>query len=168
MQIFMIILGILLILCGGSCMAAPLVTFLEASAVIMILLIVYGIAGIVRSIYTKDYGLNLIFSILSLIAGIVTACLPVLRLYSDVMLLIVIAVWFILKGIVSIAVSLKLKKTTGKNWVFGLIIGILGIALGLYSFFRPLVLSVTIGLVIGFYFIINGIDMIMISGQATE
>lgn len=166
MQILTIIFGILLILCGGSCMATPFVTFLEMGYMIMVLLIIYGIAGIVRSIYTKDYGMSFIFSIISLIAGIIASLLPMLRLYSDGLILYMIAVWFVLKGIISISVSLKLKSTTGKNWVLGLVIGILGIVLGIYTFFHPFVLAVTIGLVIGFYFIMNGIDMIMISGQA--
>ena len=46
MVIASIILGILLIIGGVSCMAAPVETFLSASYLLAILLFVYGVFGI--------------------------------------------------------------------------------------------------------------------------
>ena len=56
MQIFMIILGVIFILCGLSCMVTPLITVMELGYFLILLLLVYGIARIVRSVSGKEYG----------------------------------------------------------------------------------------------------------------
>lgn len=47
--------------------------------------------------------------------------------------------------------------------VWGLIVGILGVILGIYSFAHPMVTALTAGLLIGFYFIESGIDLIVLA-----
>ncbi|MCI8780748.1 MAG: hypothetical protein HFH70_08745 [Lachnospiraceae bacterium] len=59
MQIFMMVLGGILILGGLSCMVTPLITVMELGYFLILLLLVYGIARIVRSVSVGDYGLVL-------------------------------------------------------------------------------------------------------------
>ena len=59
MQIFMMVLGGILILGGLSCMVTPLITVMEVGYFLILLLLVYGIARIVRSVSVGDYGLVL-------------------------------------------------------------------------------------------------------------
>lgn len=59
MQIFMMVLGGILILGGLSCMVTPLITVMELGYFLILLLLVYGIARIVRSVSAGDYGLVL-------------------------------------------------------------------------------------------------------------
>lgn len=166
MNILMIILGILMILCGGSCMFTPLLTFMQTGYFLMILLFVYGIAGIVKAISSKVYGAAFAFSIISVILGIVVACVPGLVLMTDGMLLYMMAGWFILQGVVSMVVSIKLKGVAdGKKWIWGLVLGIIGIILGIYTMFHPMLLALTMGILIGVYFIESGICMIVLSSQ---
>ena len=155
-----------MVLCGGSCMFTPLRTFLASGYALMVLLLVYGVAGIVKSIATKKYGVNFAFSIISVIAGLVMVFMPGLTLMADGMFIYIMAVWFILQGIVSIVLSMKFKGTDGgKKWIWGLVLGILGIILGLYSMFHPVLLALTTGILIGVYFIVSGINMIFLSSQ---
>ena len=49
MSVLNIILGILLVIGGFSCMFTPFATFLSAGYYIAILLLVYGVFGLVRS-----------------------------------------------------------------------------------------------------------------------
>lgn len=169
MNILMIILGILLILCGGSCIFTPLLTFMQIGYFLMALLLIYGIVGIVKSISSKEYGTNFVFSIISVIAGIVIACVPGLVLMTDGILLYIMAVWFILQGITSLIVSIKFKGAAGgKKWIWGLIFGIIGILLGLYTLVHPLLLAFTMGILIGVYFIESGINMIVLSLQSNK
>ena len=56
MQIFMMVLGGILILGGLSCMVTPLITVMELGYFLILLLLVYGIARIVRSVSVGDYG----------------------------------------------------------------------------------------------------------------
>ena len=158
-----------MVLCGGSCLFTPLRTFLASGYALMVLLLVYGIAGIVKSIASKEYGVNFAFSIISVIAGLVMVFLPGLPLMADGMLIYIMAVWFILQGIMSIVLSVKLKGANGgKKWIWGLVLGILGIILGLYSLFHPILLALTTGILIGVYFIVSGINMIFLSSQNTN
>ncbi len=155
-----------MVLCGGSCLFTPLRTFLASGYALMVLLLVYGVVGIVKSIASKEYGVNFAFSIISVIAGLVMVFLPGLPLMADGMLIYIMAVWFILQGIMSIVVSVKLKGANGgKKWIWGLVLGILGIILGLYSLFHPVLLALTTGILIGVYFIVSGINMIFLSSQ---
>ncbi len=59
MQVFMMVLGGILILGGLSCMVTPLITVMELGYFLILLLLVYGIARIVRSVSVGDYGLVL-------------------------------------------------------------------------------------------------------------
>jgi len=169
MNILMIVLGILLILCGGSCIFTPMLTFMQSGYFLVALLLIYGIAGIIKAISSKEYGANFAFSIISVIAGIIVAFVPGLKLMTDGILLYIMAIWFIIQGIVSLTASIKFKGAAGgKKWIWGLIFGIIGILLGLYSMFHPLLLAFTTGILIGVYFIESGINMIVLSYQADK
>ena len=164
MSILLIILGILLILCGVSCIFTPILTFMQTGIILMILLLVYGIAGIVKAVAQKEYGLNFAFSILSVILGIIIMVVPGMDILTDGVLIYMMACWFILQGIVSIALSVKFRGINGgKKWIWGIVFGAVGILLGIYSVFHPLLLAFTTGILIGVYFVVSGINMIVIS-----
>lgn len=161
MSVLLIILGILMVICGASCMFTPLVTFMDAGYFIVIMVAVYGIIGIVKAIADKRFGVGFVFSILSVIFGVAVLFFPKLMLLTDGLLIYFTAAWFVLQGIVSVYMSLTLTKATGSSlWIFQLIFGILGVLLGCYSFFHPMLVAVSIGFLIGFYFMETGFTMI--------
>ena len=161
MTIVLIIFGVLLIACGFSCMFTPLITFIDAGYFIVILVSVYGVMGIVKAITKKEFGVGFVFSIISVIFGITTLFFPGLMTLADGVLIYMAAAWFVIQGIVSIYTSFAVKKATGsKMWILQLIVGILGVLLGCYSFFHPLLVVVSIGILIGIFFIECGISMI--------
>ena len=169
MRIFMAILGIIMAICGISCVCTPVMTFLEAGYFLVILLLVYGIATIIRSVVEKNYGLPFLFGILSVILGVVIMVVPGLRLMTDGMLIYIMAAWFLIQGIVEIFVSFKLKKLQeGKGWIWTLIFGIIGVLVGIYSFIHPLLLAFTFGILVGAYFIESGINMIVMALTAPK
>ena len=169
MNILMIILGMLMVLCGLSCFFTPVLTFFQAGYFLVILLLVYGIAGIIKAITSKQYGADFVFSIISVIGGLIVMFVPGMALMMDGMLLYMMAGWFILQGIVSLILSIKFKGLEGgKKWILGLIISIIGMLLGLYSIFHPLLLAFTEGMLIGVYFIESGINMIVQGGRTVE
>ena len=166
MNVLIIILSILLILGGIAGITTPLITFFELGYIVMFLLIVYGVMAIVKAVTEKKYGIDFVFGILSVIAGVVAAILPGMGLSTDMMLLVMAAVWLIVQGIMSIMTAFQLKKSSeGKKWIWGLVLGILGIILGLYSFIHPIVLAFTMGMLLGIYFIESGLSMIFMTSQ---
>lgn len=161
-----ILLGVLLMIGGFSCLFTPLLTFLGVGHCIVIFIMIFGIFGIVKSFREKRFGLDFVFSIISTIFGICALIVPQLTLVSDAVWIYLTAAWFVLLGIVSIIASIKVTKSTGsKIWIVQLIFGILDIIIGGYSFFHPLVLALTMGILISIYFIETGLTM-LISGIA--
>ena len=165
MKIVTIILGILMAICGISCICTPVMTFLEAGYFLVILLLVYGIAAIVKAVAQKEYGMPFLFGILTTVLGIVIMVVPGLKLMTDGMLIYIMAVWFLMQGVVGIVLSFRQKKLKGKGWIGTLILGVLGVLLGLYSLAHPLLLAFTFGVLVGMYFIECGVNMIVMASS---
>lgn len=170
MVVLSVIVGVLLMICGFSCMMSPGATFFETGYFIAILMLVYGIIGIINVIGKRVPAVELIIHIPALVIGIISMIKPGTTLLIDAMMIYFVASWFLIQGVISIYVSLKVKGIK-KSWIWGLILGILGVILGIYSFFHPMVAALTIGFLIGFYFIEVGLDMIalaFVAGRAKE
>ena len=165
MAILSIIMGIILAIAGIACICTPLATFLATGYFLAILLMIYGIAGIARFIVKRAGVLDLVISILAIIVGFVAATRPGSAEAFDSLILILIGVWVILQGIVSIVLALQARKM-GANWVFGLIVGILAIAIGILSFTHPYITAITVGILVGIYFIEAGLSMIILGAAA--
>ena len=169
MKIFTMMFGILLAVCGFSCIFTPIMTFLETGWFLMILLFVYGIMGIIKAVTQKEYKIQFLFSIISVILGAVILFVPGFRLITDGMLIYLMAGWFLLQGIVDIFLSFRQKKRgEGKGWIWTMILGILGLLVGIYSFVHPLFAAFTIGILVGIYFIESGINMVVIAQYIQE
>ena len=159
MTILCIILGILLIGGGVSLMLTPLATFMAAGFIIGIGLLVYGIVGLANSIKYKVGALAIITNVLAIIVGIICFIRPGATLVIDTVLLYIIGAYFVLHGILSIAISFQEKKESD-HWFLGLITGILSIGVGVFTFIFPQVTAVAVGILIGLYFIEAGISLI--------
>ena len=164
MSVLLLILGILLIVLGVLCAVTPVATLVAAGYLIAVVLIVSGISGIITGFQFKVYGLNFIVSILAVVLGVLALIRPGGIETIDKVLIYLFAAWLLFRGATSISLSLELRKLElGNDWILGLIIGILAVALGIYSFIHPAVPAVAIGLLIAFYFIEEGIDIIAVS-----
>ncbi|MGX8703923.1 MAG: HdeD family acid-resistance protein [bacterium] len=166
MTALLVILGILLVAGGFSCMFTPLLTFMNIGYFVVILMVVFGVVGIIKAIAEKRFGINFVFSILSIILGVVMVLFPGSLLFAEGTMLILTAIWFIVMGIVSIVNAITLTKATGSSiWILQLIFGILAIFVGGYSFFHPMFMAVSLGILIGIFFIETGFTL-MFSGFA--
>ena len=163
MTVLSIILGVIMIIGGFSCMFTPLATFLSTGYYIGILFLIYGITGIVRGFKKEANVWEVILSVLAIIVGVVSLVRPGSTLIIDGVLIYVIAIWFVIQGIVSIVTAIQ-AKGSNSGWFWGIIVGILAIIVGGYSFAHPVFTAVTAGILIGFYFIEAGISLIMFAG----
>ena len=160
MKAISIILGILLIFCGISAMCTPFATFLSVGYLIGIMMFVYGIMGIIKTFQRKSDVFQTVMSVLAVVVGIVSFARPGSILIFDGMLLYMVAGWFLLRGIAAIVIAFQVKGLL-KGWYWGLIIGILSVILGIYSFAHPVFTALTTGILAGLYFVETGIDMIV-------
>ena len=162
MVILSLIFGILLMMGGISCLFHPAATFFETGYFIAILLLIYGIVGIVNVIRKQAQAIELITYILAVIIGVLAIFKPADTLVLDAMIAYLVAAWFVIQGAVSIYVSIKAKPYK-KGWYWGLILGIIGVIIGIYSFFHPMVSAFTIGILVGIYLIEAGLSMIVLA-----
>lgn len=156
-----------MISCGFSCIFTPLYTFWTMGYFVMILATVYGVFGIVRAIRYRRFGLNFVFSIISVLFGICVLLLPNLMVLTDTIMLFMSAAWMVLMGIVNIYTAAAVTRHVSKIWILQLIFGILAVILGIFGFFYPLIMANAFGIMIGIFFIETGFTMIF-AGAASE
>lgn len=172
MTVLFIILGILFIAGGFSCifpLGAPLLAFIKVGYLSVILMVVFGIIGIIKSIIEKRFGVVFVFDILSIILGIVMLSFPGYFILAETVMLMMTAVWLVLMGIITIVNAIKITKATGsKIWILQLIFGIITILIGACSFFSPIYMALTIGVMIGIFFIDTGFTLIFGSIAARD
>lgn len=106
-------------------------------------------------------------SVLAVIIGIIAIFRPGTTLLMDGFMAYLFAAWFVIQGIISIYLAFKVKGIK-KGWYWGLILGILGLIVGIYSFFHPMVSIVTIGILIGVYLIEAGLNMIVLATAVNQ
>ena len=164
-----IVFGVLLIIAGIALIATPLMTFMSAGYFIIILFFIWGIFGVVRGIREKSYDMGFFFAILSLILGIIGLFMPdAAAMTNNLVLLYFAAGWFIVHGLLSIVTAIQSKKQgddTG-TVVLCIVLGVLELIIGIYSFVHPAMMAVALGLLIGIYFIDSGINVIIVGREA--
>ena len=171
MTALIVIFGVLLIIAGVALMATPRMTFMSAGYFIIILFFLWGIYGLVRGIREKRYGVEFFFAILSLILGIVGLVMPnAAAMTNDYILLYLAAGWFIVHGILSIVTAIQSKKEDAdtSTVVLCVVLGVLELIIGIYSFVHPAMMAVALGILIGIYFIEAGINVIVIGREVDD
>lgn len=167
MKTLLCVLGVLMGLCGIVLASTPIVTFWETSYFFVFLLLVYGAASMARGVTKKEYGGNFLFGILSVVAGLLILFVPGLKFMTSSTIIYLMATWFLLQGAVFLVFGVRGKKTSAetKKWLGNLVMGVFSIILGIYSLIRPVALAFSMGVLIGIYFIISGINLVILGIQ---
>ena len=170
MTVVYVVLGILTILGGISVLATPLLTFLSAGQCIIMLFFISGVIGIVRGFLEKRYDKRFFFAIISLILGIVGFAVPGIADLNNSILLYMAAAWFLIEGVLTILTAIESKKEHGSTalMILGIVLGVLELIFAVYSIAHPVLLAVSLGLLVGFYLIESGINMIYIGSEVSH
>ncbi len=161
MKVLTIILGILLTIAGVICLFYPGETFLETGYIIAIMLLVYGVVGSIGVIAKKLRPSFLWTTIPAIIIGVVALFLPGDKLFMHALLIYLLAAWFIIQGISSIYMSVR-SRFFYRSWPLSLVIGIISVALGVYTALQPALGVLAIGILVGIFLIEAGIDLMVI------
>ena len=157
-----IICGILLIVAGIACIATPMATYMSTGYFFTLMLLVYGIVGIIRFFQKKARFLELIVSILAIVVGVMALKDPGQIMEFDKFGLVLIGIWLLVQGIFTLVISVQ-SRYLNRGWGWGVLSGILGIIAGIISFVYPNVTAVTVGILIGIHFVEIGFNMIVVS-----
>jgi uncharacterized membrane protein HdeD (DUF308 family) len=121
------------------------------------------ISAAVRNRAARDrWWLGLLEGIVDIAAGVIAILFPTLAAF---VLLIVIAIWAIVTGILEIATAIRLRREIENEWAMGLS-GLVSVALGVIILFNPAAGLLGIVWVIGAYAIIFGVLMLILAFRA--
>ncbi len=159
MTVLYVILGVIMVIGGFVCMASPVATLLYTGYYIGILMLVYGVLGIIRCAKYKGDVLDWVMNILALIVGIFALIRPGSTLVFDALMIFALAAYLVIQGVVHIVLAFKSKKVNSK-WFWMLLVGIVSLVMGIYLFINKDVAAATVGMLIGICFIEAGISTI--------
>ncbi len=160
-------MGILTIIGGLGMLFTPLLTFLSVGPCIIILFFLNGVLGIVQAISEKRYDKEFYLALASLILGILGCVIPGAAAMNNSILLYMAGIWFFAHGIMTIVKAFNSKKKNAGTGV--VVIGVvLGVLMAAYSVAHPAVLALSLGILIGLYFIESGANMIFIGNAFSE
>ena len=171
MRVLTAILGVLLVVSGFYCMAAPVAVYSALGLVIGLSMIVEGIGSIVTWNARRNMGLangwTLAASILSIVLGVILTGSYTMQFAMDLFIAYLIAAWLIFGGIARIVTAIAARASLGRvgagGWVALLILGILIVIMGILCFFNPLSVFAGVGLMIGISILLEGGGLIMVS-----
>ena len=106
--------------------------------------------------------LEWVLHILSIIVGIFALVRPGSTLVIDGILIFLLAAFFLVMGVIEIVMAFK-TKAVNKSWFLGLIVGILAVIVGIICFVYPNFAAITVGVLIGIFFMEIGISMIALA-----
>ena len=163
MKIFAIITGILTAILGCFAIAMPLRTFLGIGWILGALVLVNGITGAITAFSKKNDVWQGVFSILIAIGGGVILFNTFSRVMTDMFLAYIAGFVIIVYGVNSIISAISRLKESTAMGVIGIICGVLSVFAGVFSIMHPVFTMISLGYIIGFSVIMQGVNMIVIA-----
>ena len=154
-----IITGLLMIVLGGLFLAQPGLSLATVIWLVGIFAIVYGIFLVIAGIAGRHDGGGWAIAggVLAVIMGIVVLAWPAA---TSLAVLYIIAAWAIISGIADIAGAFAGGISGGRR-IWLVILGLIGIAVGIYFFVHPVSGVLTLLWVVGIYLVVLGVFRII-------
>ncbi|MEG1814134.1 MAG: DUF308 domain-containing protein [Clostridia bacterium] len=175
MKILAVVMGVVLLVGGFYCLLAPGATFLSLGWIVGICMAINAIGMLFNYFERRKSGnadgWSLVGAIASLALGVVVMFSEGMQLFTNLMIVYAAAIWVIIMGVLRIAMAIKMKQIRrdipeqmrGNRWIWTLALGILLLVLGVLGFVNPLVVAMTLGIMVGGYIIISGLNMIALA-----
>jgi uncharacterized membrane protein HdeD (DUF308 family) len=159
---WLLALGIAYIIMGLVIAGSPMAATLAVEVLIGFVLIIGGVISIIGAFFTGDWKrllLVLLSGILYLVVGVLLLKNPMAGVLTLTLLL---AAFLLVEGFFKIIHSFQMKPAP--NWIWLLVSGVASVILGVMIWGEfPESSAFIIGLLVGIYFLINGITMVMFS-----
>ncbi len=148
-SILFIVIGLLLFFKPGD-------TLKTISYVIGGLILVFGIFGVARFTKSEKKGLNfdLIYAILSFIAGLIIICNPE-ALASIIP--IILGIWIVINSAIKIQYSFYIKSDTSKKWIATLTMSLITLICGIVLLFNPFKAASYVAQAVGLFIIVYAV-----------
>jgi uncharacterized membrane protein HdeD (DUF308 family) len=163
MRIVTILSGLFMLITGVWCFANPGASFLSLAFVLGVVMIIAGITGATNYFMEKnrhpEAGWVIAESILTFILGCIVLSN---QLLVDAMVVIFFGMWLLFSGCLRIVASFQLRKLQETAWHWTLAFGIVASVAGLYAFINPITFGLTVVLLVGGFFVIQGANVLVV------
>lgn len=159
-----IITGILMIILGGYAIGVPFKTFLGIGWFLGVLFLINGIQMAIYAFSQKKKEiLQGIIGILVTIGGVIILFNGVQRFLTDVMIAYLIGFYVIISGVMQICNGAKNVKADKGISILKIICGVFSIVAGIFAVGHPFMTMFSVGYLIAFSVIFQGIDIILLT-----
>jgi uncharacterized membrane protein HdeD (DUF308 family) len=152
--------GVLAVLFGILALIWPALTLLVLVLLWGVYAIVDGVLALAAAFRTRDRGRAvwalILIGIAGIAAGFLTFAWPAI---TGLVLLMLIAAWAIVVGILQIVTAVRLRKEIDNEWLLGLS-GVLSVAFGALLIWSPGAGAIALAWAIGWYAILFGVLLI--------
>ena len=163
MKVFAIITGILTAILGFFAIAMPLRVFLGIGWLLGALLLANGISGTIHAFSKKHDIWQGIFNILIATCGGIILFNTFSRVMTDMFLAYLAGFVIIVYGVNMFLSAIQNIKESTAMGVIGIICGVLSIVAGVFSIMHPVLTMISLGYIIGFEVIMQGVNMIVLA-----
>jgi uncharacterized membrane protein HdeD (DUF308 family) len=164
---FFLIEGIILVVLGIAAIIVPEVATVAVAILVGWLLLVSGVVGLIATFRVRGapgFGWSLISAVVGIAAGIVLLVWPLSGAFS---LTVILTVFLVFEGIVSIMYALDHRRDGTARWGFMLFSGLVDLVLAFMIFTGlPATAAWAIGLLVGINLVFGGIALIAMALQA--
>ncbi len=164
MKVLLVITGILTAILGFYAVATPFATFLAVGWLVGAMLFVNGIEAIVAGIMQKSKDIwGYILGGCFVILGAIILFNGIERFLTDLMFAYLIGTGIAVAGVCRLVVTFCAKYKDTWKTVLGVILGILYILAGIFSFCHPILTMISAGMIMGFSLILYGAEMVALA-----
>ncbi|MGE0548147.1 MAG: HdeD family acid-resistance protein [Kofleriaceae bacterium] len=144
---------------GAAAIALGILSLVFPGATLLSFVLLFGVFALVDGVLALGLatrlpgrGAMIARGVISILAGLVALLLPVVTAF---VLLMVIASWAIVAGVLEIAMAIRLRKELTGEWLLA-VEGMLSIGFGVLLFLSPLAGAIVLGLWVGVYALVLG------------
>jgi uncharacterized membrane protein HdeD (DUF308 family) len=164
---FFLIEGIILLLLGALAIVVPEVATVAVAILMGWLLLVSGVVGLIATYRVRTapgFGWSLLSAVIGIVAGIVLLVWPLSGAFS---LTVILTVFLVFEGVVSILYALDHRRDATPRWSFMLVSGIVDLVLaGMIFVGLPATAAWAIGLLVGINLVFGGVALIAMALQS--
>lgn len=151
--------GVVAVVFGIVAIAWPEITVLALALLWGVYTLLDGITSIATGIGDgTDRGYLIFLGVLGIAAGVIALLWPAITV---IVLLVVIAVWAIIAGIVQIAAAIRLRKVIRNEWFLALS-GVVALVLGLLLIVQPTEGAIALVIAIATFAVVWGVVLIVL------
>ncbi|QIB68976.1 hypothetical protein Ami103574_06410 [Aminipila butyrica] len=161
MRILTIISGIMMVLTGLWSIANQGVAFAAVAFVLGTAMVLNGLVVTAAFVKMKKRAVGLGWVLSDALVGIILGSIVLAgQLATDLMILMFFGMWMIFCGCSRLVGGWTLKKQEDKSWEWTLGLGFLATVAGIYSFLNADMAGLTLGILIGIFFLIQGANVL--------